>query len=127
MHPLHLSNIDKTVKTFVVDESKTVGEIAKDIGTKLGLRNADELSLKRQQEEDDGIYCHYFSFLSIFQAFSFFCFFSFFFFLLFFFISPFSCPPNKNIKLISCSWDLVSARPHVARTRSGPLVPHLPP
>lgn len=54
MHPLHLSNIDKTVKTFIVDESKTVGEIAKDIGIKLGLRNADELSLKRQQEEDDG-------------------------------------------------------------------------
>ena len=56
VHPLHLSNIDKTVKTFVVDESKTVGEIAKDIGIKLGLRNADELSLKRQQEEDDGIF-----------------------------------------------------------------------
>lgn len=57
VHPLHLSNIDKTVKTFVVDESKTVGEIAKDIGTKLGLRNADELSLKRLQAEDDGIFC----------------------------------------------------------------------
>lgn len=53
VHPLHLSNIDKTHKTFVVDESKTVGEIAKDIGIKLGLPNADELSLKRQQEEDD--------------------------------------------------------------------------
>jgi hypothetical protein len=53
VHPLHLSNIDKTVKTFVVDESKTVGEIAKDIGTKLGLRNADELALKRLQSEDD--------------------------------------------------------------------------
>jgi hypothetical protein len=56
VHPLHLSNIDKTNKTFVVDESKTVGEIAKDIGMKLGLRNADELSLKRQQEEGDGIF-----------------------------------------------------------------------
>lgn len=53
VHPLHLSNINKTVKTFVVDESKTVIEIAKDIGRKLGLRNAEELSLKRQQEEDD--------------------------------------------------------------------------
>lgn len=54
VHPLHLSNIDKTVKTFIVDESKTVSEIAKDIGRKLGLTNADELSLKRQHEEDDG-------------------------------------------------------------------------
>lgn len=53
VHPLHLSNIDKTVKTFVVDESKTVGEIAKDIGTKLGLPNINELSLKQQQEQDD--------------------------------------------------------------------------
>ena len=59
MHPLHLSNIDKTFKTFVVDESKIVGEIAKDIGIKLGLRNGDELSLKKQ-EEDDGI-CSLFS------------------------------------------------------------------
>lgn len=56
VHPLHLSNINKTVKTFVVDESKTVSEIAKDIARKLGLRNAEELSLKRftnQEEEDD--------------------------------------------------------------------------
>lgn len=54
MHPLHLSNIDKTVKTFIVDESKSVSEIARDIGCKLGLRNADELSLKRQQDDDEG-------------------------------------------------------------------------
>lgn len=53
VHPLHLSNIDKTVKTFVVDESKSVGEIAKDIGIKLGLPNINELSLKRLQQEDD--------------------------------------------------------------------------
>jgi len=53
VHPLHLSNIDKTVKTFIVDESKTVGEIAKDIGTKLGLPNINEVSLKQQCEEDD--------------------------------------------------------------------------
>jgi hypothetical protein len=55
VHPLHLSNIDKTAKTFVVDDSKSVGDIAKDIGAKIGLRNAAELSLKIQQEEDDDV------------------------------------------------------------------------
>jgi hypothetical protein len=55
VHPLHISTLDKTVKTFIVDESKPVSEIAKDIARKLGLKNAEEFSLKRQQqEEEDG-------------------------------------------------------------------------
>lgn len=53
VHPLHLSTLDKTVKTFIVDESKTACEIAKDIGRKLGFKHPEEYSLKLTSLNDD--------------------------------------------------------------------------
>lgn len=59
MHPLHVSTLNNTMKTFIVDESKPVSEIAKDIARKLGLKNAEEFSLKRlQQGDQDGMLAH---------------------------------------------------------------------
>eukprot|EP01111_Echinosteliopsis_oligospora_P010586 TRINITY_DN3335_c0_g1_i1.p1 TRINITY_DN3335_c0_g1~~TRINITY_DN3335_c0_g1_i1.p1 ORF type:complete len:927 (+),score=207.74 TRINITY_DN3335_c0_g1_i1:192-2972(+) len=58
VHPLHLPTVDKTVKTFIVDESKTVVEIARHIANKLGLPNYDEISLKLLGEDDEvGMWC----------------------------------------------------------------------
>eukprot|EP01113_Clastostelium_recurvatum_P003589 TRINITY_DN1156_c0_g1_i1.p1 TRINITY_DN1156_c0_g1~~TRINITY_DN1156_c0_g1_i1.p1 ORF type:complete len:1044 (+),score=272.67 TRINITY_DN1156_c0_g1_i1:98-3229(+) len=53
VHPLHLATLDTTMKTFVVDESKTVAQIAQDIARKLGIKHREEFSLKLQQGPDD--------------------------------------------------------------------------
>ncbi len=39
---------DKKVKSFLVNEKKTVREIALEIGRKLGIKNTDEFSLQLQ-------------------------------------------------------------------------------
>eukprot|EP01132_Coremiostelium_polycephalum_P004076 gene4076-5102_t len=49
VHPLHQSApvlLDETIKTFIVDESKTVSEISQELARKLCLKSPEELSLK---------------------------------------------------------------------------------
>eukprot|EP01133_Synstelium_polycarpum_P001346 gene1346-1540_t len=54
VHPLHQSTLlDETVKTFIVDGSKTVSEISQELARKLALRYPEELSLKRQTADED--------------------------------------------------------------------------
>jgi len=42
---------DKSAKTFPVDESKTVSDLAHEIGEKVGIKNPEEFSLQREANE----------------------------------------------------------------------------
>jgi hypothetical protein len=42
------------VKTFIVDESKTVSQITQEIAEKIGLANPEEFSLQQKREDYSG-------------------------------------------------------------------------
>jgi len=55
---VHVKFSDRKVKTFSVDEKRTVREFAQDIGRRLGIKNTEEFSLQIQQAPDeDGNEC----------------------------------------------------------------------
>lgn len=43
-----------TVKTFIVDESKTVADLTAEIGGKIGLKNPEEFSLQVRETGSGG-------------------------------------------------------------------------
>ncbi len=56
-----------TVKTFIVDESKTVAELTLEIGKKLAIKNPEEFSLQvvREYDKDEGILIIIYNFFSV--------------------------------------------------------------